>query len=179
MPNKHKWVQYRINKPNLYLIPMDQELEQTIVPFVEDLNHAIAGVVNKHGQILVDTYLKKGGRLDISEMPVTLASTPHFMALMNLLQSARIQILTDARKELIEKSREGENQSEPRTLSWLAKGAGKAVKALALPETEESQQRLSICQGCSEWTGRPCKICGCFVKLKVKIPEEKCPLSKW
>ncbi len=158
---------------------IDPNLEQSLVSFVEDLNRAIAEVVNKHGPEFVKAYVQSGGKIDIRTMPITLSSTPHFSALMSLLQSARAQILHDARRSLIEKDKNGERVVEPRTLSWLAKGAGRAAKALALPETEESQKRLSVCQGCPEWTGKSCKICGCFVKLKVKIPEEKCPLGKW
>jgi hypothetical protein len=60
-----------------------------------------------------------------------------------------------------------------------AKGAVKAAKALTKPETPESQARLGVCKGCDQWTGKSCKICGCFVSLKVRIPEEKCPLGKW
>lgn len=61
----------------------------------------------------------------------------------------------------------------------FAKGAAKAVQAVTLPETPESQARLEVCKGCDQWTGKSCKVCGCFVNLKVRIPEEKCPLGKW
>tara|TARA_R110000868_G_scaffold129251_1_gene337827 strand:- start:129 stop:1103 length:975 start_codon:yes stop_codon:yes gene_type:complete len=64
-------------------------------------------------------------------------------------------------------------------LKHFAKGAVKAVKAMTLPETEESKARLAVCMGCDKWTGTSCKVCGCFVKLKVKIPQEKCPEGKW
>ena len=64
-------------------------------------------------------------------------------------------------------------------LKHFAKGAVKAVKAMTLPETEESKTRLAVCHKCDKWTGTSCKVCGCFVKLKVKIPQEKCPEGKW
>ena len=60
-----------------------------------------------------------------------------------------------------------------------AQGAVKAVQAMTLPETEESKARLAVCHGCDKWTGKSCKVCGCYVNLKVKIPEEKCPEGKW
>lgn len=60
-----------------------------------------------------------------------------------------------------------------------AQGAVKAVKAMTLPETEESKARLVVCRGCDKWTGSSCKVCGCYVNLKVKISEEKCPEGKW
>lgn len=66
-----------------------------------------------------------------------------------------------------------------KNLKHYALGAAKAVKAMALPETEQSNARLDICKTCDQWTGTRCKICGCFTKLKVRIPEEKCPLGKW
>ncbi len=58
-------------------------------------------------------------------------------------------------------------------------GAAKAIKAVTLPETPESQARLAVCRECEEWTGRTCKVCGCFTTLKVRIPKEKCPKGKW
>ena len=73
--------------------------------------------------------------------------------------------------------------SEPvkieKNIKHYALGAAKAVKAMTLPETEQSNARLDICKTCDQWTGTRCKICGCFTKLKVRIPEEKCPLGKW
>ena len=60
-----------------------------------------------------------------------------------------------------------------------AVGAVKAVKAATKPETEESKARLEVCKGCDKRTGKSCKVCGCFVNLKVRIPEEKCPIGKW
>jgi hypothetical protein len=60
-----------------------------------------------------------------------------------------------------------------------AKGAVKAVKAMTYPETEQSKARLEVCGGCDQWNGKSCKMCGCYTALKVKIPEEKCPLGKW
>ena len=64
-------------------------------------------------------------------------------------------------------------------LKHFAKGAVKVAKAITLPETEESKARLAVCHKCDKWTGTSCKVCGCFVKLKVKIPQEKCPEGKW
>lgn len=66
-----------------------------------------------------------------------------------------------------------------KTLHWAGEGAVKAAKAMLLPTTEQSKARLVVCGGCDQWTGTACKICGCYTKLKVKIPEEKCPLGKW
>jgi len=70
-------------------------------------------------------------------------------------------------------------QRVKRDAKWLATGAVKAAKAMTKPETEESKARLEVCKTCPEWTGKSCKVCGCFVNLKVRIPEEKCPIGKW
>lgn len=70
-------------------------------------------------------------------------------------------------------------QAKNPTLSSYLKAAPKVAKAMTLPETDLSKGRLEICGGCDQWTGTTCKKCGCFTKLKVKIPEEKCPLGKW
>ena len=69
--------------------------------------------------------------------------------------------------------------SEERDLNWIVSGTHKVVKAMQLPETEQSKSRLATCEACPQFTGSGCRICGCFVRLKVKIPEEKCPLGKW
>lgn len=46
---------------------------------------------------------------------------------------------------------------------------------------EMGNERFSICKECPEFfkpTGQ-CKKCGCFMRLKVVIPNQNCPLSKW
>jgi hypothetical protein len=42
-------------------------------------------------------------------------------------------------------------------------------------------ERFSICKECSELIKltNQCKKCGCFMKIKVLIPNQKCPLNKW
>lgn len=70
-------------------------------------------------------------------------------------------------------------QTTMQTIKHYAEGAVKAIKAMTLPETEESKARLVVCVNCDKWTGTSCKVCGCYVNLKVKIPEEKCPEGKW
>ena len=47
-------------------------------------------------------------------------------------------------------------------------------------ETEENA-RFAVCQECPELIKitNQCKQCGCFMKLKVKLKEAKCPLNKW
>lgn len=41
--------------------------------------------------------------------------------------------------------------------------------------------RMSICERCDRFDkqSKRCNACGCYMKLKVKIPDMKCPLDKW
>ncbi len=57
---------------------------------------------------------------------------------------------------------------------WIASG-------LRLSSDETQASRRAICEGCPEFDrehGR-CKICRCFISMKVRLPAEACPLSKW
>ena len=47
--------------------------------------------------------------------------------------------------------------------------------------TQERDMRLTICRLCEFQTtnGSRCTKCGCFIKPKVRLIEEKCPESKW
>jgi hypothetical protein len=43
------------------------------------------------------------------------------------------------------------------------------------------EERMSICNSC-EHLFKPtstCKKCGCFMKMKTYLPEQRCPLNKW
>jgi hypothetical protein len=42
-------------------------------------------------------------------------------------------------------------------------------------------ERLSICESCDQYDSvhKRCKRCGCFMKLKTKIPSATCPLGLW
>ena len=42
-------------------------------------------------------------------------------------------------------------------------------------------ERTAICKSC-EWYRaviNQCKKCGCFVYVKTKLPNAKCPIRKW
>lgn len=43
------------------------------------------------------------------------------------------------------------------------------------------EQRLAICMECPELikTTKNCKLCGCFMTQKVKLPHSSCPVGKW
>jgi len=44
-----------------------------------------------------------------------------------------------------------------------------------------AQSRFDHCKSCTKFIQitKMCSECGCFMKLKVKIKKEKCPLGKW
>lgn len=80
------------------------------------------------------------------------------------------------------------SRPEPWTPEKLAalkatwRGAKGIVKALtgkdpASPETIAA--RLAICEPCEDRAAGRCKRCKCFIKLKVRLAGEKCPLGKW
>lgn len=46
---------------------------------------------------------------------------------------------------------------------------------------ELHEARLAICRGCEFFKPRTerCGKCGCFMKLKTKLENAKCPIGKW
>jgi len=150
-------------------------MSTTLLDLVLELNTAVQDIVAKYSSELVDEYYKAGGAQLPDDAQQVFKDEKHFQALLGLLHSARAQ----ARARDLEAKTGKVPEAVQRDANWLATGAVKAVKALTLPETDESKARLAICESCDQWTGKSCKICGCFVKLKVKIPEEKCPAGKW
>jgi hypothetical protein len=53
-------------------------------------------------------------------------------------------------------------------------------KNIGRVETVVAAERFAICKSCPELlpTGN-CRECGCFMSLKVKLPNAFCPLHKW
>ena len=39
--------------------------------------------------------------------------------------------------------------------------------------------RMKICNTCPHYSPPRCKLCGCFMIAKTKIPQAKCPAGKW
>lgn len=58
----------------------------------------------------------------------------------------------------------------------LIKGVGAILfginKTLAKP-------RLEICSNCPFNTLGFCEQCGCYIRAKVRLKEESCPIEKW
>jgi len=58
---------------------------------------------------------------------------------------------------------------------WHLAGAFKTT------ETTVADQRYALCVKCPEFVQltKQCKQCGCFMVLKTKLANTKCPLGKW
>lgn len=61
---------------------------------------------------------------------------------------------------------------------------GLTKAALGIDKSDQSEQRLAICNECPKavkiiGNTKQCAVCKCFLKSKVKIASEKCPLGKW
>ena len=140
------------------------EANDKVLKFVEELNNLVIEFVNQHSDEIGELFQSHYGSL------VSNKQTPAISAAIYLLKAAQLQNMVNAQVT---------QTPVKRNIKWAASGAAKAAKALTMPETEESKARLEVCKGCEEWTGKSCKVCGCFVSLKVKIPEEKCPKGKW
>ncbi len=48
-------------------------------------------------------------------------------------------------------------------------------------EDTESKKRMNICLDCEHLIKltHQCKKCGCFMNLKTKLKNAKCPIKKW
>lgn len=48
-------------------------------------------------------------------------------------------------------------------------------------QRDEAQARYDICKTCEFFNAAlaQCKECGCFMKMKVKLENAKCPNGKW
>ena len=44
---------------------------------------------------------------------------------------------------------------------------------------QNSDFRMKICNTCPHYDAPRCKLCGCFMIAKTKIPQAKCPAGKW
>lgn len=48
-------------------------------------------------------------------------------------------------------------------------------------DDESANMRMAICEECPMLlkATKQCKECGCFMKLKVRLKNAKCPIGKW
>ena len=65
-----------------------------------------------------------------------------------------------------------------KSLFNIAKNAAKGIDQ-SVPE-EVAKDRLDTCLKCPNLGALDrCKVCGCFVRAKVKFKQELCPEFKW
>jgi hypothetical protein len=55
------------------------------------------------------------------------------------------------------------------------------MKDLSQQYKSQYQDRMAICEGCDKLDKHSyqCRKCGCFMKIKAKMPGKSCPLGKW
>ncbi|TMQ34355.1 MAG: tetratricopeptide repeat protein [Planctomycetota bacterium] len=58
----------------------------------------------------------------------------------------------------------------------MTKFLGSGMKTVT---NEARHKRLQTCQTCEHFTGLRCRVCGCFVNVKSRLPHEDCPIGKW
>jgi tetratricopeptide (TPR) repeat protein len=58
----------------------------------------------------------------------------------------------------------------------MTKFLGSGMKTVT---NEARHKRLQTCQTCEHYTGLRCRVCGCFVNVKSRMPHEDCPIGKW
>jgi len=78
--------------------------------------------------------------------------------------------------------REKEDKPLPTMLTQAKNFAGAVIEHIAhgMKEAENYEERISFCDACSEFrSDERCAQCGCFMKVKAKWAEKKCPLNKW
>lgn len=63
------------------------------------------------------------------------------------------------------------------TFRDFALGILKGDPAFSTEELET--KRLSICSSCPNMIKNRCSVCGCNMKMKVKLAEAKCPKGFW
>jgi len=49
------------------------------------------------------------------------------------------------------------------------------------PDRKRAADRYAMCLGCDRFrrATRQCRECGCFMPVKVRVPNVNCPLGKW
>ncbi len=63
----------------------------------------------------------------------------------------------------------------------VKKIVGKHGEIFVMLNEEESEQRYNICLECEEFREmtKQCKLCNCFMKMKVKFKVTECPKGLW
>lgn len=56
-----------------------------------------------------------------------------------------------------------------------------ASKGILLTEEKKMLTRMQLCSICNSFDAKQarCKLCGCFMKVKVRLDVSRCPIGKW
>ena len=57
--------------------------------------------------------------------------------------------------------------------------APSAIKRNIIHDEEVLKMRWVLCLGCEFLKDNKCEKCGCFMKVKHKLAQAKCPIDKW
>ena len=75
------------------------------------------------------------------------------------------------------------NSQMIKNLSSSLKNASKAfMKGEKVKSTKaEAEARMKICASCEEYIKEEnrCNLCGCYMRVKVVVATESCPIKKW
>jgi hypothetical protein len=54
-------------------------------------------------------------------------------------------------------------------------------RGLLVKNEEKIDMRMKICNGCKVFNKESarCGLCGCFMKIKIRLEASNCPLGKW
>lgn len=56
--------------------------------------------------------------------------------------------------------------------NWVAHGAPITTKI-------DKEERKRICESCENYANEKCKICSCYMPLKILMETSHCPVGKW
>ena len=56
-----------------------------------------------------------------------------------------------------------------------------ARRGLIVADEEKMNMRMTLCSECKSFdkNSARCGLCGCFMKVKVRLEASKCPIAKW
>lgn len=57
----------------------------------------------------------------------------------------------------------------------------KQLRQLVFVDSNQSQQRIEICQTCTDYdcVNERCNLCHCYMQFKTQLKHSKCPIGKW
>lgn len=106
----------------------------------------------------------------------------HFDPLDALLQQATLDSSNHEHDPTSDKDLQGDLPAPSlmeMTGSFMGAMARFARGGFQVVSQEVFQARLETCRQCPKLDHGSCQLCGCFVELKAKLPQESCPLSMW